>query len=323
MLLIIDKECCMSKRTLGFIAVLVTVTGYSFFSIFTKFALADGLRPTDVVFWRFALAACFIWSTYPVWHKRLSYKNMTRRQFVDAMQLGAMFAIPAICAAFALESIPASTYTLIMYMYPATIALASLALGEYLNTTMCVAILLAVGGSSLTIGGQLVVNNPIDLVYPLINMVSYAGYILLSQYKARGLSRMTLATITISTTFVVITPVALLNGVMPPATLQGWLSVSGLSVISTIVPITALLVGVSMVGAALASVMAAFEPVLTLVWAAFLLDERIGPIQYIGGALIIISVVLLNLPERIRKNIRQILTRRRDGTIPPPVDRSA
>lgn len=313
----------MSKRSLGFIAVMFTAVGYSFFSIFIKFAYQDGLRPTDVLFWRFALAAALIWITFPLWRKHISYKGLTRRQFFDALQLGAMFSIPALMAVFALDRIPATTYALIMYTYPTTVALGALFLGERLARLAWIAILLALTGSILTIGGQLAVSSVLDIVFPLVNMVSYAGYVLLSQFKAKGLHRMTLATITITTTFVIVSPVVLINGLQFPSTLQGWLSVGGLSAFSTVLPITALLIGVSLVGAAVASVMATFEPVLTLTWAALLLGERIRGVQYVGGALIIASVVLLNLPTSWKNNIKQFVTRKRDGTIPPPVDRSA
>lgn len=311
----------MNQRTLGFIAVLLAVIGYSFLAIFIKWAYQDGLRPTDVLFFRFSIATMVIWSTFPAWHRWINYRDLTRKQFIEALQLGALFAIPALMAVLALDRITASTYTMIMYTYPATVALASLALGQNLSKLTWGAIVLAFTGSMLTIGSQIAVTSPLDIIFPLINMLSYAGYIVLSQYRAKGLPRLTLATITITTTFMVISPIVLLEGLTLPASMSGLLSVIGLSIVSTILPITAMLVSVALVGAATASVMAAFEPVMILTWAALFLGERISLMQFIGGALIICSVVLLNMPERMKKSIRQRLAKAFHGSIKPHPDR--
>ena len=76
---------------------------------------------------------------------------------------------------------------------------------------------------------------------------------------------------------------------------ETWLRLLGLAIFSTVIPIFAFYAGMQKLGAARAAILSTIEPVFTLVLAFFLLNERIEAIQLIGGALILASVILLQL----------------------------
>jgi drug/metabolite transporter (DMT)-like permease len=83
---------------------------------------------------------------------------------------------------------------------------------------------------------------------------------------------------------------------------RGLLLVITLSMISTALPITLFLVGIRHIGAGRAAVLSTVEPLVTVILAALLLDERIGLVQYVGGALILTGILWLRserpLPAR-------------------------
>jgi drug/metabolite transporter (DMT)-like permease len=93
-------------------------------------------------------------------------------------------------------------------------------------------------------------------------------------------------------------PIGIAFGLQAPRLLQGWLAILGLSVISTVLSIMLVFAGTLKIGASKASILSTVEPVLTVVWAAILLGEHIEPAQYIGGVLIVTSVILLHIPPR-------------------------
>ena len=83
-----------------------------------------------------------------------------------------------------------------------------------------------------------------------------------------------------------------------PADLSVWGSMLGLIVVSTVFPVFFLHAGIQKIGPARAAILGTLEPLLTIVWAAVFLGERLQPVQLLGGALILISVVILQVGGR-------------------------
>jgi drug/metabolite transporter (DMT)-like permease len=68
--------------------------------------------------------------------------------------------------------------------------------------------------------------------------------------------------------------------------------------LSTVLPILTLFVGIAYLGASNASILSTLEPLITILLAAVLLKERVAPLQYLGGCLIVASVLLLQFAMR-------------------------
>jgi drug/metabolite transporter (DMT)-like permease len=79
-----------------------------------------------------------------------------------------------------------------------------------------------------------------------------------------------------------------------------WLRLLGIATISTVLGGFFLTVGIQKVGAPRASIIGTVEPILTLIFTRVFLGEEMQPIQLIGGAFIIASVLLLQLGSRIK-----------------------
>ena len=77
----------------------------------------------------------------------------------------------------------------------------------------------------------------------------------------------------------------------------------GVGVIAGFLAIQAFYAGAARVGAAQASLISTVEPLWTIVWAFLLFDERLQPLQWVGGAMILVGVILAQ-------------TRGRTGTAP-------
>ncbi|MDP9482298.1 MAG: DMT family transporter, partial [Chloroflexota bacterium] len=80
-----------------------------------------------------------------------------------------------------------------------------------------------------------------------------------------------------------------------------WPGIVGIGLISTFVAIQTFYGGAQRIGAAQASLISTFEPIWTVSLAAILLDERLGPVQLIGGALVIGGVILAQTSSSISR----------------------
>ena len=73
---------------------------------------------------------------------------------------------------------------------------------------------------------------------------------------------------------------------------DAWGGIVGIGVVATFVAIQTFYAGAHRIGAARASLVSTVEPIWTIVLAGILFGERLTPIQLVGGALILIGVVL-------------------------------
>jgi uncharacterized membrane protein len=164
----------MNRTLTGTLLALASAGGYAFFSIFAKLAYRAGVAVFDVLTWRFILAAAIIWLAFPLWRKRARLHQITRQDALTLLLMGVLFAFAAWVAFVALARVPATTYTMLFYTYPAMVALISLALGERLPLTSWLAIGLGLIGCALAAGARIEVGSFWDISLPLINAATIA-----------------------------------------------------------------------------------------------------------------------------------------------------
>jgi len=269
---------------------------YGFFAIFGKLAYQDGgLTPLDVTLWRFLVASAAIWPLWPFWRRHVDWNTLSRKHVATFLGLGVLLAAVALSGLSALERVSATTYTLLLYTFPAMVALASRALGERLSPMGWAALGLALIGCALTVGGEITINDPWGVALVFVNALLYGAYLMAIGRLGRGVSGLLSVAIIIPGALASLAPLGIVRGLRLPPTPQSGLALLGLGVISTVLAIMLVFAGTARVGATRASILSTMEPILTVILAAILLGERIEPIQYAGGGLIIASVILLQI----------------------------
>jgi drug/metabolite transporter (DMT)-like permease len=88
-----------------------------------------------------------------------------------------------------------------------------------------------------------------------------------------------------------------LNGPRWPTSANGWLIVAATVLIATVIPVVTFLAGLKRIGPTDASMLSTLEPVVTVALAAWLFNEKLQPITLLGGALILIAVIVLTRSE--------------------------
>jgi drug/metabolite transporter (DMT)-like permease len=290
----------MNRILSGTLLTLASAAGYAFFPIFAKLALRDGVAVSDMLAWRFILAAAIVWLVAPLWWRHARLGSLTRRDILTLSGIGALFAFCALVAFLALARVNATAYTMLFYTYPPMVALISFALGERLPAISWVAIGMALVGCIMAAGKDVVIDNLWGVSLPLINAAAIAVYTILISRYTRHIPGLTSGFMVITVSCVIFTAGSIFYGLRTPPSMAGWLDMLGISAVSTIVGIVALVIGITIIGPSRSAIISTIGPPITVILASALLGEEAEPLQYVGGALILVSILLLQWRGRVQ-----------------------
>ncbi len=281
----------------GAILIILCVTGYSCLPVIIKELLARGADPLDIAFWRFLFATLAFWLI--VFARRRKNGSPARPlPRLRLMALGTLFAGQALAAFFGLERLHAGTFSVLFYSYPAMVAILEALLGERLPLLAWGAVGLTLVGVALTapdFSAGFSGDSLPGVLLALLDAFQVAIYFLISSRMMRDHSDMvTTSALTVTGAFVVLCALSLARGMTMPQGVE-WVYLLALGLISTVLPVFALNAGIQKLGATRAAIIATFEPLLTAVLALIFIGEVLLPIQWFGGAVIIASVILLQI----------------------------
>lgn len=302
-----------SSRRSGILLLILAATGYAFFPIFTKFAFDAGAAPLDLITWRFLIATPFIWLLLSLSQRgranaaagdpgRGGGAQLAGIPIIPMLLLGALFGLVSLTAFYALQRLPASTYTLLLYTYPAVVALLLLLLGEPLSGRGWLALALTLVGVALTVpdlANAFSGGDGVGMLLALANGAQYAVYIVISSRVLRGRpALLTASALSITGSLLLMIVLAAFNGLHLPDSTALWLIALGIGLVSTVLTNICFYAGMQRVGAGQAAILSMLEPVIVLLLSFALLGESLLAVQLVGGALILASAVLLQLPSR-------------------------
>jgi drug/metabolite transporter (DMT)-like permease len=260
--------------------------------VFGKVAYRLGLTTPQLLTYRFAMAAVLLWLVVVVARQPLP----PRRSLIGLAILGGAGYVGQSASYFsALHFIPVSTTALLLYTFPVVVTLlARLLFGEPLGWTKIVAVGLAFIGTMLVVEAQLKAAPPIGIILGLTSAAIYSGYILYGSRLLPGIPPVS-ATATIATAAAIVwSGVAGATGQLAVNwTPSRFALLVGFAVIGTTIPVLAFILGLRLVGASRAAILSTFEPASSVLLAVLILGEAANPIQYLGGAFILASVVVL------------------------------
>ncbi len=306
----------------GMILILASVTGYSMLPVFIKALQVAGLNSLDIATWRFALAALLFWLMVRVLRLPAGDKPLPRLRLLG---MGTLLAIAAVATFWGFERIPAGTFVVLFYTYPAIVAVLSALMGERLPLAGWGALALTTIGIILTVpdfGKGIGNDNLVGVLLAMFCAFVVAVYFILSGRWLKGYTALGAASAWSATgallILLLIIPfraiqmpgnfwdhfgaIAFSLPILASQHINGvelWLRMFAIATISTVLGGFFLTMGIQKVGAARASIIGTVEPILTLVFARVFLGEEMLPVQLIGGIFIVASVLVLQLGTRV------------------------
>lgn len=277
---------------MGVALVIGSAVCFGTLGVFGKLAYRLGLTTPQLLSYRFALAALLLWLAAVAIHQGLP---PTRSLIGLAIMGGAGYFGQSASYFSALHYIPVSTTALLLYTFPVAVTLlAKLLFGEPLGWAKIGAVVLAFIGTMLVVEAQLKAAPPIGIVLGLTSAAVYSGYILFGSRLLPGIPPVSATATIVTAAAIVWSGFAAATGQLAVSwTLSRLALLAGFAVIGTTIPVLAFILGLRLVGASRAAILSTFEPASSVLLAVLILGESANPIQYLGGAFILASVVVL------------------------------
>jgi drug/metabolite transporter (DMT)-like permease len=284
---------------------LVSGVAFGAMAVFGKLAYGEGVTVGTLLAVRFVFAAILFWGLVLAAGGTREVRALNRRDLRTGLALGACgYAVQAGCFFAALDRIDASLLSLLLYTYPAMVAVAAVALGrERLDGRRVLALALALGGLVLVLAGAGTgALDPIGAGLGIIAALVYTTYILVSQGVVARVGPQLLSALVCTGAAVSLTAGSALLGELRPGdvTTAGWGWLLALSAVSTVTAISLFFAGLRRVGPTTASILSTVEPVVTVLSAFAVFGETLDGVQLAGGALVIAAVLVLNVRVRSR-----------------------
>ena len=308
------------RRAVGLVLIVISAAGFGSGTVLSKPIYATGLDWLQLLAWRFTIGAALAWAWILVSReRRAAVRRLGRRPALVAIGLGLWFTGNAGTYYAGLQTVPASLAGVLVYLYPAIVAVLSVRFATRLSGRRpWVALAIALAGVVLALGG-------IDLRTPppvggialiLASPLIYAGWIVLSARLAgersgqlapadAGAGRVddaaAASALMISATAVVFISAALVTG-RPylPGEIPGdaWPFLLAIGFAGTFLAIQTFYAGSRRIGAAQAALVSTVEPLIIVTLARLTLHETLAPIQLLGAGLIIVGVLIAQTAER-------------------------
>jgi drug/metabolite transporter (DMT)-like permease len=275
------------------------------------YAEEAGLSSLALVTWRAALGAACVVGFIAVRHAALGIRIVPLRAipvrdrwFMAAAAIANTILNLAVFVAFLRIGITLSL--LVFYLYPAFVALVSVAwFGERLDRTRWAALGLSLVGMVLVVAGAGSVGelDPLGIGLAFVAGLGQTFYVLAARHGFAHVPGAQAAALTMGGAASLYLLVALAVGALGDLAvpLSGsdalWpVVVAGL--VGAGIPTVSYIAGIRRLGAPRASILANFEPVVGVLLAALLLGEQPTLVQLLGGVLIIMAGVILQLRPR-------------------------
>ncbi len=283
------EKSTKTNRLAGIILVALSAAAFGTLAIWGKYALAEGMDAPTILFLRFSLSAILMLALLWARQERLP-GGSARLTLVGMGAIG--YVGQAMAYLTALQYASAGLVALLLYLYPAFVAmLSALVLHERLTRLKVLALGLALLGTGLTVnpqGGQL-----IGAALAIAAALVYSVYIITGAQVMKRVSVYQSSAVIFASAGVMSGALMAAGGAHFPATSRGWWVMAAMVLVATVLPVVTFLAGLERIGATNAALVSTLEPVVTVAMAAWLLGEVLPPAAILGGGLILAAVVLL------------------------------
>lgn len=284
------------KRTTSLMAVVISAACFGTLAVLTTLAYKEGARALPLLAWRFAIVALL-----------MALYQMLRapRALIDGAADAGKYVLlsltgygaASVCFFFALTEASASVVAVLLYTYPAMVAVISAVLyGERFAASRVFALLLTFAGCALVVGvfAERPAASLKGVLLGLGAALGYSVFNLLSYRVVGRRPRIVVMTYTFGFSAIGVTGLTLLTGgSLSVATwTPGLWGLLGLIVlVPTFLAVLLYLNGIKQLGPAQAAIISTTEPIFTIALAAAVLHDRLTLVQLLGAALVFAGVV--------------------------------
>jgi drug/metabolite transporter (DMT)-like permease len=288
------------QRIVGIALVVVSACAFGSGGLFAAPVYAAGVGWIVLLCWRFLVGGSIAW----VWlllsrERRAALRAISRRELLVTLALGLLYVGNSATYFWALETVPVSLAALIIYIYPAVVAVLSIRFARRLpGRRPWVALGVALLGTVLALGGIPATEVPPlqGLILIVASPLVYAVWIILAARFSgeRSASEASAAGVGVSEAAGAAAAIAM-PVMMVATTAFYWALALGTRqpVLPAEIPSAAWpgLLGIAVVSTAIA-VLTFYAGTRRIALAGILLGQTLTPVQLVGGVLVIAGVVI-------------------------------
>ena len=293
-------------RVQGIVLALTSTVFFGMAPIFGKLAYRAQVLPFTLVMLRTVFAALALWVFYLFFWRdaiRISFHNL-----MGCVGMGIANGLGSLLYYSGLGRIDASLSQLLYTLYPIWVFIFLFAAGHRVSKMSIVRLGLAlIGVFALTYTGTQGVDW-LGVMLLLSSGALYAWHLVLGQWMLADMDSRSVTLYVLSTMAVVVTVARLLNGApWKPISSDGWLAVLGLTLFPTILARLLMFAGLQSLGGAQTSLLGLAELLVALLVAFLWLGERLTLWQWLGGVLLMVSVILGRRESDLEVSLEELL----------------
>ncbi|MBX3016458.1 MAG: DMT family transporter [Bdellovibrionaceae bacterium] len=287
-----------STRRLGFLQVALSGVFFGSLSLFGKTAFEAGVLPGEFLALRFLGAGIllFLWILLTGGKLRLSAKHIA-----ICAGLGIVgYALFSFLFFRSLVDLSSALSVLLLYQYPWIVAVAaSLFLGEKIQPRQWLLFPLLVVGLGLVIGFDYEMRSPVGLLYGFGAAVFYSVYILLARFSLKSVPALSAVAWIQLFAGLVLFAIHFRSEerVVEVMTVSAW-PLALTIVFPTVLAMSLFISGLQKLKSWEVSIVSTLEPLTTIVLGAWFLRESLAPLQSLGCVVLMLAMLGLALTER-------------------------
>ena len=299
----------------GYLCVMTAAVMWASSGVVGKALFSNGITPFELVQVRVTVSTLLLAIVFG-WFRRDLIKIRSGDLGYFLLLGGVAMAMVQITYFYAISKIHVAAAIFLQYLAVSLVAIFSICFWkERLTLLKSFSVCLALAGCYLMVGGynlHFLQMNWVGIVSGLISAFCFAGYTLIGE---RGMHRYSPWTVLF---YAFLFATLTWHIVYPPFhyltagyALSAWCGLLYVSVVGTVLPFGLFFVGVNYIRSTRAAITATLEPVSAGFLAYFFLNERLEPLQVLGGVMVVWAIVLLQLrrerderaPEHIRSSL--------------------
>lgn len=280
-------------QAIGAAMVVLSTLAIAIVPTFTKLAFDGGSNTLTVITARSILTVALTWLVMVVLGQSL---RLGRTPLLISIVTGIFYAVMLYGFLGAVAFIPVNTVILIYFTHPLLVGLVATRLGhEMISSKMIGALIAAFVGLGLAVGLSFASFNLAGIALAVLSSVTCVFVIIgngCAMKKAGSLAVIFYMMFSASLTLTL--PLLAFGTVALPETFLGWIGFVGVAVGYTVGTL-AFFCAIPLLGAVRSTMISNIEPLLGIVFALMILGEHVAPLQGVGMALVLASIVVMEL----------------------------
>lgn len=287
-----NSACGDTRKWFGIGLLFLSVSGFTFSILTANRALKDGVDVHTINALRYSMTIVFLFLFQKIGDKQL---KLPRRERLISIALGISVFMTGIGYLAATKYLPISLAVLIFYTAPFFIAIISrFTENEPITIIRLIAIVTAFIGIALALGIQ--TESTISWQGVALALLAAFGFVSLVCVSSLTMKTVNPQAVNFHCLFsgTVLFSVLLLvtGGSESTISQSSWLKLS-ISGLTLTVGYMAFFAGLEIAGPVKSSMLMNTEPILTIIFAAVLLDERLSLVQWIGAGLVVVGIIMI------------------------------